>query len=211
MVRFRLSYSEDIDKALTSLLDTYCDDEIDLSKNIKYLIRKEGEFYHKDKAYQFSFDKFCEWQKYLFDIRNRKINTIQLLVKDVELTEYYKKNFPDLYKGKLTANRVAKLPNQNINLGIRQTDIDENKAKSLFLSDMVVTYFPIKVEKERLYLSKDVVPISFRKSDILADLTLWYYNMIEIQFFESFNEELAFIFVNIISYNLFGKYIVINK
>jgi len=158
-------------------------------------IQNSSEYCYNDKLYQITFANVCDWQKELFEYKLNLCNRI--LNKD------------DGCNVKLTQS-VLYLPNTNINLGLRTTNVKVGNwtpPAPMFLEELKEMCFPIKIENNILNL-----PLSLTYSvdqNLYKDkLTEWYKICMTTHFWNDLNGRLGGIVINILSFILTGKYLI---
>lgn len=112
---------------------------------------------------------------------------------------------------------INKLPNRYINLGLRQTQVKVGNwtpPHTMFLEDLKELCFPIKIDN--VFLTSPSVYdnglIDGSKVDVEYFsnwITEWYKTFQTVHFFEDLNGRLGGIIINIISYIITHKYLII--
>lgn len=211
-------FTDDLPAVIDKILKSHEDYFLKLHDRVKEIIQRESEYAkhiidtrkyqqhnidssdmkHFTKAidnYQITFADVCNWQKELFEHKKRIIHFSK---KDAQ--EYG--DFYDL-------NKLINLPNQHINLGLRQTNVkvdNWNLPAPMFLENLKEMCFPLYVT-DRLTINQHSTEC-FDNDDILNTLTKWYKIFQTIHFFEDLNGKLGGIVINILSYILTGKYLI---
>ena len=228
-------FTSDLDAVIDSALKTREDYFLGLHSKVKEIIKREIDFvlepkpetfyssfftseedirdvdkelseHLKQKNYQITFEDVCKWQKELFEYKKYQIQEwIERAncIEQDEVKPYEVSNRDALIK------KIKNLPNQHINLGLRQTDIkDDNWINVNYkrLEEFKELCFPIDTET-----FCDNICDSFNFVDPFAikdRLTNFYRSCQSFHFFEDFNEHLGIIVINIISFILTRQYLI---
>ena len=108
--------------------------------------------------------------------------------------------------------RINNLPNQEINLGLRQKEVTVSGRKCpppMLLEELKEFCFPIKIDDDKVSIHYREICHGRDNKQLLNTLTDWYKLFNQIHFFEDLNGRLGGIVVNILSHILTGKYVTI--
>jgi hypothetical protein len=190
-------FTDDLDTVVDSILKPREDYFLGLHSKVKEIIEKEIRFcignkiYDDNNNYQITFVDVCNWQRELFEYKKSKI--------EETFTEkvFY-------------AGRASRLPNQNIDLGLRQSNVKVGEwtpPAPMFLEGLKEMCFPINITGNILDLP---LSLTYSINPILYEnkLTDWYKIFEAIFYFEDFNYVLGQIVINVMSYVLTGKYLI---
>lgn len=239
-------FTDSLDKAVDSILKPHEDYFLNLHDEVKEIIERETVFastlpsfvsessYGIDgkkgweiqqellSNYEITFANVCNWQKELFEYKKEKIK--DFIEPDWQLDEYNDSDDPDdIKEWKDAAFRwnhckkiINKLPNQHINLGLRQTNVKVGNwtpPNPMFLEELKEMCFPIEVDNGEFL----TLPVNFDDGLINNSkvddeyfkywITEWYKVFETIHFFEDLNGRIGGIVINILSYCLTGKYL----
>ena len=223
------SFTDDLDAVVDSILRPHEDYFLGLHEPMKEIIKREIDFVfeHKPlefhshnwdseediaktdkelsqrlqrKNYQITFADVCNWQKELFEYKEKIWG------------EQVNEAIDNKWMGKVV--ELKNLPNRHINLGLRTTNVNVGNwtpPHPMFLQDLKGMCFPISIE-----VFKNIAEFSydedFKWEDyILESLTKWYKIFETIHFFEDLNGRIGGIVINILSYLLTGKYLIKNE
>ena len=200
-------FTDDLDAVVDSILKPHEDYFLGLHSKVKGIIQREISYAKTVDTYQITFADVSNWQKELFEYKKRKIEDL------VSLIQYGDRaNLSDSYK-------AQDLPNQYINLGLRDTNVKVGKwipPAPMFLENLKEMCFPVKTITEDNDITVYLLGTRLEKEEgmiqdkdfILEILTDWYKIFQSVHFYNDFNGRVGGIVINIISYILTGKYLI---
>jgi hypothetical protein len=205
-------FTKNLDDVVDNINKPHEDYFLGLNSKVKEIIEKEIEYANTVENYQITFADVCNWQKELFKYKQKVIgNLISKFNQDSnqELGNGYRfvRSFQE------TENDIAikckNLPNQHINLGLRQTNVKVGQwtpPTPTFLEDLKKMCFPISTGKVTVNCENSFGFVD--SNEIKEYLTEWYKTFQTIHFFEDFNGRLGGVVINILSYILTEKYLI---
>jgi hypothetical protein len=212
-VILNFEFTDDLDAVIDSVLKPREDYFLGLHSKVKEIIETEIADYERGditEVYEISFNNLCNWQKELFE---HKKEIIWNFTKPRPKTEYFNLDL---------AEKALSLPNQHINLGLRQSDgkvADCTPPEPMFLENLKELCFPISTENIKkkgvewfndthsFNINECVDMVNF-EGVYTSEVIEWYKIFQSISFFEDFNDVIGCIVVNIFSYVLTGKYLI---
>ena len=201
------TFTDDLDAVVDSILKPHEDYFLGLHSKVKGIIQREISYAKTVDTYQITFADVSNWQKELFEYKKRKIEDL------VSLIQYGDRaNLSDSYK-------AQDLPNQYINLGLRDTNVKVGKwipPAPMFLENLKEMCFPVKTITEDNDITVYLLGTRLEKEEgmiqdkdfILEILTDWYKIFQSVHFYNDLNGRVGGIVINIISYILTGKYLI---
>ena len=164
----------------------------------------------KIEQYRIDFNMLCQWQKQLFEGKKEIISYYYEELDNDNLNKEEVERLNSIIK------KIEKLPNLYINLGLRQSaGIKVNNwipPQPMFLEELKNICFPIIIiDKDAFFLRKESFFRYLSEETIIKVLTHWYKCFQTIHFFEDLNGRLGNIVINILFYNLTGKYLIENE
>ena len=198
------SFTNDLDAVVDSILKPHEDYFLELHDKVIGIIMRECLFRDSDETRHvaITFADVSNWQKELFMYKKDKIEDLVSLIQYGDRANLY------------NSYKAQNLPNQHINLGLRDTNVQVGKwtpPAPMFLEDLKEMCFPLSLDGFREYygLSLDTtLNEDLQNNNVLLYLNNWYKTFKLCYFFEDFNEELSNIVINIFSYILTGKYLI---
>ena len=200
-------FTDDLDEVVDSILKPHEDYFLGLHSKVEEIIEREIFYAITVDNYKITFADVCNWQKELFEYKKRKIEDL------VSLIQYGDRaNLSDSYK-------AQDLPNQYINLGLRDTNVKVGKwipPAPMFLENLKEMCFPVKTITEDNDITVYLLGTRLEKEEgmiqdkdfILEILTDWYKIFQSVHFYNDLNGRVGGIVINIISYILTGKYLI---
>ena len=194
-------FTDDLDAVVDSILKPHEDYFLGLHSKVKEIIERETSYAKTADTYQITFADVSNWQKELFKYKRETIDKL------ISPTDFYDfctdEEFDETRKFK---SKVANLPNQHINLGLRDTKLEDLKEMCFPVktitedNDITVYLLGTRLEKEEGMIQD--------KDFILEILTDWYKIFQSVHFYNDLNGRVGGIVINIISYILTGKYLI---
>lgn len=162
----KFKFTDNLDAVVDSILQPNEDYFLDLHSKVKEIITRETEFYNNKKdmglssslypEYNITFADVCNWQKELFE--HKAILRSDLI--------FNLSNNPKLYdeigfeEEEMLFKKTCDLPNQYINLGLRQINVNVGKWAAphpLNLENLKQMCFPLQV-KNGLTINQFITP-----------------------------------------------------
>lgn len=207
-------FTDDLDAVVDSILKPHEDYFLGLHGKVEEIIEREIDYAKTIGNYQITFADVCNWQKELFEHKREKIAEANKI-----LFMYENKQFPNFSENHQTiidCRKANKLPNQYINLGLRQTNVKVGKwtpPAPMFIDELKEMCFPIEINDEFLTLPStyDEGLINGSKVDdgyLKYWITEWYKIFETIAYMEDFNCICGNVVINIVSYILTNKYLI---
>lgn len=213
-----LKLTDSLEEAIELVLKPHEDYFLGLHSKVKKMIEREIkdrtdssilQIIVPESVNSITFADICNWQKELFE---HKKYQIQEWIEKANCIEQYDIKPYEISDRDALLKRINNLPNQEINLGLRQKEVTVSGRKCpppMLLEELKEFCFPIKIDD-------DIVSIHYREichgrdnKQLLNTLTDWYKLFNQIHFFEDLNGRLGGIVVNILSHILTGKYVTI--
>jgi hypothetical protein len=199
------NFITDLDTVVNDINKPHEDYFLGLNDKVKNIIQREILFRNSIETFNasISFIDVCNWQRELFEYKTELI--FGILNENTEDWE----NIESVIKFEEYQQKVYNLPNQHINLGLRQTNVKHAQwvpLAPILLEGLKPMCFPISANKV-----KENCQNSFgftNQNEVKKYLTKWYNIFQTIRFFEDFNDRLGSIVINVISYLLTEKYLV---
>jgi hypothetical protein len=210
----QVEFTTDLDAVVESMLKSHENYFLELNSKVKDIIEKKVKYLKTDNYARcfvpITFVDVCNWQKELYKYKQ---STIKYWLKDItfRLNNSEKRCLinPLTSQKHFDLNEKLKnLSNPHISLGLRDFCLENLKTVCFSVSDL--TYNCME-EYESGAVSLDGTYKSFHFENTKQRLAEWYKIFITIQFFKDFNEVLGMIVVNVLSYALIGKYLVISN
>lgn len=195
-------YTNDLDAVVNSICEPHEDRMLlGIRDKVKEIIVREVDYHNNNlkNPFTITFADVCNWQKELFNHKLELINE-----SDDE--------------------KILNLPNQYINLGLRQTNVtvgEDTPPNPIFLEEIKELCFPIHLNyemRERLsedyswqIVTEEISLTSIERNfeaNLLTNLTEWYKTFEHIHFFEDLNGRLGGIVINILSFLLCEKFMI---
>ena len=185
-------YTTNLDEVVDDILKPHEDYFLKLHSKVKEIIQREIDFATLNEVYEINFHMLCQWQKELVEYKKYIIHkescTNNTMYGDVDLEQF------NYYQDKLD-----KLPNQYINLGLRTTNVkvgDWTPPHPIFLEELKSMCFPLNLEE-----------LNELEGNAREFLINWYKVFETIHFFEDLNGRLGGIVVAILSFLLTKNYL----
>ena len=210
----KFTFTDDLDKVVDSILKPHEDYFLELHSKVKEIIERETSYAETVDTYQITFADVSNWQKELFEYKRETIDKL------ISPSDFYDlctdEEFDEIRKFK---SKVANLPNQHINLGLRDTNVKVGKwipPAPMFLENLKEMCFPVKTITEDNDITVYLLGTRLEKEEgmiqdkdfILEILTDWYKIFQSVHFYNDLNGRVGGIVINIISYILTGKYLI---
>lgn len=192
--------TKDINEAVLDIMTGHEDYELkELHNAVLNILKEETQYFAKETQINIDFTYACNLQNVLY---KAKKTAIENYLNDNTKTEEQKK-------------RIQSLPNQHINLGLRQKNVKVNDwtpPEPLQLLSLIDMCFPIMVIKKCCTDYFDDLENGKFLPDIntpLRNMSIqeWYKIFQTVHFFEDFNGRVGGIILNILSFLIHGHYL----
>ncbi len=208
-------FTDDLDAVVDSILKPHEDYFLGLHSKVEEIIEREIFYAITVDNYKITFADACNWQKELFEHKMKIIKGHSLILSNI--------NWQAVANSQSTLNklriseRAIKLPNQYINLGLRQTNVKVGEwtpPAPMFLEDLKGMCFPLKISDNEFLTLPDCYDEGLIKNSKVDDdyfkywITQWYKICMTCHYWDDLNGRVGGIVINILSYILTGKYLI---
>lgn len=213
-------FTNNLNEVTDSILKPHEDYFLGFHDKVKEIIDREIFYAITADNYKITFADVCNWQKELFGHKIEKIAEAKKILFMYEHKQF--PNFSENHQTIIDCRKANNLPNQHINLGLRQTNVKIGRwipPAPMFLEELKGMCFPISdLEYDCMseintahIVSLDSTYTSLHSEIVKYKLTQWYKTFQTIEYMEDFNYICGNIVVNVISYILTNKYIIYGR